>query len=153
MPDSVVDGISLGDDDQNDRNKDSTPEERDGRKDIASKDQKQVASIRSASADKSDTVNETDVTTSREEARPVSESEPSGSDFPKEQAPKDTEEQAVSASHTELKEPMKDEDMIPISENKGADALVISNSITEKENLAGTNFIFGLFSSLQERLI
>ncbi|KAL8542921.1 hypothetical protein ACS0TY_003700 [Phlomoides rotata] len=156
MPDSIVDGISLGDE-QNDRNKDSIPGKHDGEKDIASKDQKQVASSRSAHADRSDTVNEADVTTPREEARSVSESDPSSSDFPKEQAPKDTKESVVSASHTELqsntlkgsedgssngegshsKEPMKDEGTIPVSENKGANALVISNSVTAKENLAG----------------
>lgn len=128
--------------------------------DSASKDQKHVASPSSDCADRSDTVKEPDVMAAREEAQPASESEPSSSDFPKEQAPKDAEEPVVSASHTEVqsnavkesedgasageafqsKEPMKDEDTISISEKKEADVLVISNSITEKVDNAGTNF-------------
>lgn len=146
MPDSVV-GINLGDD-HNDKIKDSATVERDQRKDVASEDQKQ--------ADRSDT---------HEEARPVSESGPSSSDFLKEQAPKDTEESVVSASHTELqsntvkgsedgssngvnshsKEPLKDEDAIPISKNQGADALFTSNSRTEKDNLASTILFLACF--------
>lgn len=93
--------------------------------------------------------------TDEEEAKPTTRSDS------EEQAPKDAEEPVVSASHTELqsnstkeaaggasageasqsKEPTKDEDMIPISENKEADALVVSNS-TEKKDSAGTDFLF-----------
>ncbi|KAK6136774.1 hypothetical protein DH2020_029487 [Rehmannia glutinosa] len=152
-PDSIVDGISLRDD-ENDRNKDSAPEGQDEKKDSASKDQKPVASPSGDRADRSGTVKDSDKLATHEEAQLASESEPSSSDFAKEQARKDAEELVVPASHTELqsnsvkesdgasageatqsKELLKDEDMTTsISEKKEADVLAIPNSITEKEN-------------------
>ncbi|KAK6136746.1 hypothetical protein DH2020_029500 [Rehmannia glutinosa] len=153
-PDSIVDGISLRDD-ENDRNKDSAPEGQDEeKKDSASKDQKPVASPSGDRADRSGTVKDSDKLATHEEAQLASESEPNSSDFAKEQARKDAEELVVPASHTELqsnsvkesdgasageatqsKELLKDEDMTTsISEKKEADVLAIPNSITEKEN-------------------
>ncbi|KAH6789346.1 hypothetical protein C2S51_004352 [Perilla frutescens var. frutescens] len=128
--------------DENDGNKDSAP--------------KNAASPRPDSADRSDTVKEPDVMATDEEAKPTSQSDPSSAALPKEQATKNAEESAVSASHNDLqsnstkeardgalaseasqsKDPIKVEDMIPISEDKEADAVVISNS-AEKDNNAG----------------
>ncbi|KAK6159455.1 hypothetical protein DH2020_006769 [Rehmannia glutinosa] len=125
-PDSIVDGIN----------------------------QKPVASPSGDRADRSGTVKDSDKLATHEEAQLASESEPSSSDFAKEQARKDAEELVVPASHTELqsnsvkesdgasageatqsKELLKDEDMTTsISEKKEADVLAIPNSITEKEN-------------------
>lgn len=99
-----------------------------------------------------------------EDVKPNSQSAPGSSDLPNETAPKDAEEPAVSTSQTELqsssatepegvavavdgshsKEPIKEEDMAPVSGNKEADALVNSNS-TEKDNIAGIDFAFFLF--------
>ncbi|KAL0356721.1 UNVERIFIED_CONTAM: SWI/SNF complex subunit SWI3D [Sesamum calycinum] len=145
-PDSVVDGISLRND-ENDGKKDSAPQEHDEQKDSTSKDQKPVDFPSSARADRSDTAHE--------EGQPATASEPSNS--PKEQAPKDAEESVVSASQSELqldpvkksedgvsagetsqsKEPLKDENMISVSEKKDDDVLVTSNSVTEKEDNTG----------------
>ncbi|KAK4401551.1 SWI/SNF complex subunit SWI3D [Sesamum angolense] len=145
-PDSVVDGISLRND-ENDGKKDSAPQEHDEQKDSTSKDQKPVDFPSSARADRSDAAHE--------EGQPATASEPSNS--PKEQAPKDAEESVVSASQSELqldpvkksedgvsagetsqsKEPLKDENMISVSEKKDDDVLVTSNSVTEKEDNTG----------------
>ncbi|KAL0365504.1 UNVERIFIED_CONTAM: SWI/SNF complex subunit SWI3D [Sesamum angustifolium] len=133
--------------DENDGKKDSAPQEHDEQKDSTSKDQKPVDFPSSARADRSDTAHE--------EGQPATASEPSNS--PKEQAPKDAEESVVSASQSELqldpvkksedgvsagetsqsKEPLKDENMISVSEKKDDDVLVTSNSVTEKEDNTG----------------
>lgn len=93
-----------------------------------------------------------------EETKPKSQNDPGSSDIPKEEAPKDAEESAASASHTELqsnspkaedgaldvegsqtKEHIKDEDMVPVCENKETDALIISDS-AGKDGSTGINF-------------
>ncbi|XP_057788246.1 SWI/SNF complex subunit SWI3D [Salvia miltiorrhiza] len=150
IPDSVV---LL--DDGNDGNKDSAPEENNRGDDSASKDQKDAASPKPDGTDRSVTVKEPDVVATKEEAKSNSQNTPGSSDLPKETVPKDAEESAVSTSQTEVqsnsakvaggvavavegshsKEPIKEEDMASISESKGADALVISNS-TEKDDRA-----------------
>lgn len=95
-----------------------------------------------------------------EETKPNSQNDPGSSDIPNEEAPKDAEESAASASHTELqsnslkaedgaldidgtrtKEHKKDEDMAGVSENKETDAVVISN-LAGKDDSTGTNFKF-----------
>lgn len=95
-----------------------------------------------------------------EETKPNSQNDPGSSDIPKEEAPKDAEESAVSASHTELqsnslkaedgaldidgtqtKEHKKDEDTARTSENKETDAMVIPNS-AGKDDSTGINFKF-----------
>ncbi|XP_042003068.1 LOW QUALITY PROTEIN: SWI/SNF complex subunit SWI3D-like [Salvia splendens] len=138
-------------DDGNDGNKDPAPEENNGGKDNSSKDRNDAASPKPDSTDRSDTVKEPDVVAMEEDAKPNSQSAPGSSDLPNET---DAEEPAVSTSQTELqsssateaegvavdlshsKEPIKEEDMGPVSGNKEADALVISNS-TEKDNITG----------------
>lgn len=99
-----------------------------------------------------------------EEAKPTPQSDPGRSNISKEQPSKDAGESAVSAAaHTEIqsnstkesgggaetgtsqsKEPVKDEDMIPVSEDKEADASVTANSTEEKES-TGIAFRFLLF--------
>ncbi|KAG8368251.1 hypothetical protein BUALT_Bualt15G0025900 [Buddleja alternifolia] len=155
-PDSVVAGTSLQSD-VNDENKESGSDERDEKNDSASEDQKPMASPSSELADRSDTVKESDAMVTDEEAQLASTSEPSNSDFPKEQAPKDAEESVVLASHTELqpdsvkesedgasvgdapqsKGPLKDEDMFSIPEKKENDLFVTSTPVTEKEENTG----------------
>lgn len=158
-------------DDGNEGNKDSAPEENNKIKDSASKDQKDAASPKPDSTDRSETVKEPDVMATEEEVKPITQSDPCSSDLPKEPTPKDVEESSVSASNTELqsnsaneaggvavavegshsKEPIKEEEDITLnSVDKEAGALVISNA-TEKDDSTGIDFTFCFFTCFHHR--
>ncbi|GER50374.1 DNA-binding family protein [Striga asiatica] len=137
-------------DDENDNNKESSaPEELDENKDSASKNQKTEASP--SDQQKAEASKDPDKLAIPEEALPTSEGQPSSSALPKEETPKDTEKSIVDTElqsstmkesedgesaqeATQSKDPLKDVDMTSLPEKKEADLMVISNSLTDKEN-------------------